>query len=387
MMRITFLAVMPSPYVQDLFAVMADDPRFDLRVLYLEQVAPDTYWGEQEMPSYASVLPGRWYGFQGARVHYNPTACQVLEEREDDLVVVVGYIGLTNQLVMRNLTRRGQKWVFWGEVPGFRKRGLIGSTIRRRMQRPLRHAAGIAAVGSHAVEAYQNVLKEIAAPSIPVHNIPYCCRMDDFERAGERQRNLRSTQPQRQPIRFLYCGQLIERKGVDLLLNAFLTLLDEGAEAELSFLGTGPLSDQLTSQVPEHYRERVHFLGFHSVSELPELFATHDVFLLPSRHDGWGVVVNQAIATGMPVIVSDAVGAGRDLVKPDRNGLRVAAGSEQALHTALRQFVQHPELISAYGKESLAIADSMSVENTVNAWARFFQESLGTGTVAAGGTS
>ncbi|MBR9803628.1 glycosyltransferase family 1 protein, partial [bacterium] len=49
-MKVTFLTVMPSPYVQDLFAAMACDDRFDLRVLYMEQEAPDTYWGEQVMP-------------------------------------------------------------------------------------------------------------------------------------------------------------------------------------------------------------------------------------------------------------------------------------------------------------------------------------------------
>ena len=179
-LKITFLTVMPSPYVQDLFAAMSADARINLTVWYLEQVAPDTYWGEQAMPGYARVLPGRWYGFSGARVHWNPGIRKLIENSEADLFVIVGYIGLTNQVAMRTLNRLGRRWVFWGEVPGLHQRGWLGSRIRRLLQKPLLKAAGIAAVGSRAVTAYQDLI-QAGNPRCVFRNIPYHCRLDEFE--------------------------------------------------------------------------------------------------------------------------------------------------------------------------------------------------------------
>ena len=200
---------MPSPYVQDLFAAMNNDPRIDLRVLYLEQVAPDTYWGEQQMPPYAKVLPGRWVGFRGARIHINPTVRRELANHCADLVVVVGYVGITNQIAMRYLTRKKRPWVFWGEIPGFQSRGWLGTKLRSLAQRSLKSTSGIAAVGSHAVRAYREIATKLNCSTIPIRNIPYHCDLSKYIEAANTRKQICPTDSA--PIRFLYCGQLIKR--------------------------------------------------------------------------------------------------------------------------------------------------------------------------------
>lgn len=371
-MKVTFLTVMPSPYVQDLFAAMACDDRFDLRVLYMEQEAPDTYWGEQVMPDYAEVLPGQWVGISGARVHVNPGIADKLDSIDSDLVVICGYIGLTNHLAMRHLVRNKRPWCFWGEIPGFRDRGLVGRKIRSLLQRPLRSASGVAAVGSRAVEAYKELLSELNADSTPVHNIPYHCDLDQFRDAGVRRVSDSG------PVTFLYCGQLIERKGVDLLLAAFCKLIEEGSDARLTLAGEGPLRTELEASLPAAIRESVSFLGFQAVERLPQIFAEADVFVLPSRHDGWGVVVNQAIGAGLPLITSDQVGAAFDLVIPNVNGFRVAAGSSDAIHGAMHQFVADRDFLQNAAQASEQLANRVSLATALDDWARFFQASLGT---------
>ena len=74
--NVAFLAIMPSPYMRDLFEVMAADPQFDLRVYYLEMTAPDTHWGDVPLPRYAEILPGKWMWFMGGRIHFNPGAAR-----------------------------------------------------------------------------------------------------------------------------------------------------------------------------------------------------------------------------------------------------------------------------------------------------------------------
>ena len=77
-----------------------------------------------------------------------------------------------------------------------------------------------------------------------------------------------------------------------------------------------------------------------------------DVFVLPSRYDGWGVVINQALGAGLPVICSDQVGAGYDLVEEGLNGLKFRAGDEQDLAKAMQRLADQPEAIEPWGEVS-----------------------------------
>ncbi len=211
-LRVAFLTVMPTPYSQDLFQTIQRDGRISPRVFYLEMAAPDTYWGKVPLPDFASLLPGFWVPCLGGRLHVNRGAIRAIAAAEPDVVVVAGYAGVTNQLVMRWLQWRRIPWVFWGEVPGMRRHRGIGAALRWLAQRPaMRSADGIAAIGSRAAEAYQRM----SGGRCTVANIPYCCDMASFfsicREEGRREDR----------VRFLYCGQLIHRKGVDLLLQAF----------------------------------------------------------------------------------------------------------------------------------------------------------------------
>lgn len=359
---------MPSPYVQDLFAHLAADDRFDLQVFYMEQVAPDTYWGEQAMPEYARVLDGRWLGVAGARVHCNPRALDQIVQCRPDVVVVVGYIGLTNQLVMRGLRKLGIPWVFWGEIPGLHQRGFLGRKIRELLQRPLRHAAGIAGVGSHAVNAYQTLLQKTPGRRV-FANLPYHCELASFRDAA-------ASRVRGAGVRFLYCGQLIERKGVDLLVDAFVRLAVDHPTVELVLVGEGPLRSQLLKRIPSSLISRVRFDGFAEVDQLPSKFAGADVFVLPSRHDGWGVVVNQAIAAAMPVIATENVGAVHDMVVDGQNGFRITAGSVDSLYGAMQRLASDRNSIDAFGTHSQSLMSAVDVDQAPDQWFDLLRRSL-----------
>src|SRR5690348_2274431 len=128
---------------------------------------------------------------------------------------------------------------------------------------------------------------------------------------------------------------MIARKGVDLLLAAFDRLVATGANVQLLLVGREADLPSFMQTVSPAGRAKIRYEGFRAPDSLAEYFGRSDVFVLPSRHDGWGVVVNQALAAGLPVIVSDAVGAGVDLVEDGVNGMRVAANDMKALYQAL----------------------------------------------------
>src|SRR5262249_32859433 len=99
-----------------------------------------------------------------------------------------------------------------------------------------------------------------------------------------------------------------------------------------------------------------------------------DVFVLPSRHDGWGVVVNQALGAGLPVIASDAVGAGLDLVEDGVNGLIVPAGSAAALERAMERLALQPDLARAYGQAARRKAAEITPAAGAEKWAAVFDQ-------------
>jgi glycosyltransferase involved in cell wall biosynthesis len=360
-LRVTFLTIMPSPYIQDLFAAMQSDGRIEPQALYLETSAPCTYWQEAALPGYARVLPGRWYGISGARLHWNGGVISALRESRSDVFVIGGYAGLTQQAAMRWLNRSRRPWVFWGEVPGFERRGTLGRGIRRIAQRPVRKADAVAAIGARAAAAY----RELCGPGMPVVDLPYVCELEPFQRA-------RRT-PTSGEVRLLYCGQLVERKGVDVLIRAFCRLAQTRTNVRLTLLGTGQWEGYLKQLVSPDCRARVEFAGFHETETLPRKFAEADVFVLPSRHDGWGVVVNQALGAGLPVIVSDRVGAS-DLVHEGENGFVVPAEDEVALEQALRRLVDEPRLIVEFGRRSRELAGCIDVQTSVEGWVRLLRE-------------
>ncbi len=364
--RTLVLTVMPSPYQRELFDAMAAHPGLDLRVLYYTAEAPDRQWGRPELPAYSRILPGRAVHWLTRCCCLNPSASRVIRNERPDVVIVGDYFTLTSQIVMRDLAQRGVPWIFWGERPGMRSRSWLGRAMRRLAQGPvLRDAYAVAGIGSRACEIY----RRLVADRCPVFNIPYHCDLSPFFAAPRVWDRPDRHDPLCSGVRFLFSGQLIPRKGVDLLLQAFDSVSSTGTKPpRLVLLGDGPDRARYEAMTPPRLRSRVEFRGHVAPADLPRAYEDGDVFVLPSRHDGWGVVVNEAIAAGMPVIASDAVGAAHDLVEPGRNGTIVRANDAASLAAAMREFVDDPARIEVFGRRSREIAADWTVQRGAERW-------------------
>jgi glycosyltransferase involved in cell wall biosynthesis len=139
--------------------------------------------------------------------------------------------------------------------------------------------------------------------------------------------------------------------------------------------------------VPSHLKHRIEFAGFQPVERLPQFFAAADIFVLPSLHDGWGVVVNQALAAGLPIICSSAVGAACDLVTPGWNGSTVAPGDSAALADAIRALAADVRLRQAFGENSRRRAADWTLERGVDRWVELAERVLTRESVRATGHS
>jgi glycosyltransferase involved in cell wall biosynthesis len=356
--RLLFLTVIPSPYQRQLFDRLAKAQIFDVKVLYYAMGAHDRQWQHPELAPFETVMPGTQLRLLGATAYYNPHVLRSLFEANADVVVVSDYSAPTAQIAMRALGARGRSWIFWGESPGFNRRGSLGSFVRRQLQAPLASVTAIAAIGSKAVSAYEALF-----PDKRVLNIPYFCDLAPYQEA---RRARRASEDENVDI--LFSGQLIERKGCDILLKAFMRIAARHAHARLIMLGGGPNRTNLEGMVPEALRNRVVFLGHREPHEIPEVFAAAHVFCLPSRHDGWGVVVNEAIGAELPVVVSDAVGAGHDLVRNGINGYLTRTDDQEHLAEVLDRIVGDAGLRGRLAAGSQAMAHHWTLDDGVARW-------------------
>jgi glycosyltransferase involved in cell wall biosynthesis len=155
--------------------------------------------------------------------------------------------------------------------------------------------------------------------------------------------------PQSQGHRYIYVGQLIERKNVASVIQAFAAVKNEGDT--LTIAGDGPLASKLrrfsNSLGIEHL---VHFVGHKNQEELAELYAASNTLILASTNEVWGLVVNEALASGLHVVVSNKCGAA-DFVK-DMKGAYICSTDHVSIQEAMKKssnawngYIQEPEIL------------------------------------------
>ena len=176
-------------------------------------------------------------------------------------------------------------------------------------------------------------LLHYGAPAHRMFFSPACVDNDAFATASAQAR--RQAAEIRGPSRrVLFVGKLVERKRPVDLVHALARLGDR--EVEVVFAGSGALEATLRKTAAES-AVRASFLGFVNQRELPAVYTSADLLVLPSEHDEtWGLVVNEAMACGVPAVVSDAVGCGPDLVDPGVTGATFRLGCVAALATAIK---------------------------------------------------
>ncbi|WP_175944730.1 glycosyltransferase family 4 protein [Caballeronia sp. BCC1704] len=135
---------------------------------------------------------------------------------------------------------------------------------------------------------------------------------------------------------FLFVGRLSAEKGIDTLVEAFKQLRKNVPNAELRIVGTGPLGDDLKKQVAEAgLQDAVHFLGSLQDEPLSREYFGATCMVLPSKREPWGLVTNEALSHGCPVVVSESCGCVPELVVEGVSGYSFPAGDVASLHRTM----------------------------------------------------
>ena len=164
----------------------------------------------------------------------------------------------------------------------------------------------------------------------------------------------------------LFCAKLQPWKRPADLLQAFATI--KPARGLLVYAGEGPLRANLEAEAAAlGVAGRVRFLGFANQTQLPAIYTSADLMVLPSMYEPFGVVVNEAMLCGCPVAASDHVGAARDLIEHGRTGFAYPCGDTDALAAILRQALENRGQLSVMGGAARARMESWSPRENIDA--------------------
>lgn len=246
-------------------------------------------------------------------------------------VVVSGELGL--RTILAALYRRcmpGSRLLIWATLSEYTEQGR--GRLREMLRRWLVHQADAFLVNGESGARY---LRRLGVADERLNRLPQTTEVSAY-RHLER--------PSKGDVRrLLYVGQLVERKG----LGAFFAALQQwserhpGKELEVSLAGNGPLREALeTASLPPGIRCR--FLGNVPFQEVPGLYAQADVLVFPTLADEWGLVVNEAMAAGLPVLGSLYSQAVEELVEDGRNGWTFRPDQPSEILAALERALSVP---------------------------------------------
>jgi glycosyltransferase involved in cell wall biosynthesis len=368
--RIAVLNSHPIQYFAPLYAYLNSAPDLEVTALYLSDVSirggkdagfgQDVKWDVDLLQGYRSVFlgkaarerePGGFWSLVG------PHVWTELRSGRYDALWLHGHNYAANLIALGAAKSVGLPVMMRGET----HLGLPRHGIKARLRRPLmgalyRSCDRLLAIGSANLAFYQ----AMGVADHKIFLVPYSVDNDRFIASS----NLTSKQTEEVRNRYgipldrpsvLYAAKLTQRKRPGDLLEA-VRQLRSGAVRPFTLVmaGSGEREPELRAFCAAHALDNVVFTGFINQSELPALYGSSDIFVLPSEHEPWGLAVNEAMCARLPIIVSREVGCAGDLVREGINGYTPEAGDINGLVNALRHLIEDESLRRRQGQASLA---------------------------------
>jgi len=372
-LRVAALSELPTPYRSPLFARVAAEPGIDLTVFYYAKNEADRDWSvNADATSRLRVefLPGRALHVRAKRslfFHWNPSIVGRLRKGRFDVVVIPGWSMPTSVAAATTCRATRTPYVIFSETHGRSPRPAWLRVGKRIALRPIvAGASAWLATGTLSEEFFVRHGADRARIFRFANTPDVDALVPKIDAARARRAAVRAAMdvPADEPMA-LFVARLIGAKDPKTLLAAQALLEEKGRAPWLVLVGTGAEAKSLREFAATRRLSRVRFLGSREPEELPEIYAAADLFVLPSLHEPWGVVVNEAMAAGLPVVLTERVGAAADLLVDGANGRLVPAGDAAALADAIGEIAGDADLRARMGAESRRIVAGWGYEPSV----------------------
>lgn len=373
----------PIQYFAPLYRRLAGEPDIDITLYFCSRSGLDSYedegfggqrfaWDVPLVEGYDHVFLRNLMGDQPPAGFWslaNPGVLSALRRHDYDAVWIHGHAYASHLLGVLGAALSGSVLFMRCET----HLQLERSTGRRLLRRVLMPAFyglfdACLAIGTRNAEFYRH----LGVSDEKIFLVPYAVENSRFEEgahlSGDDRARFRrdlNLPPPEVPV-ILFLSKLTGRKRPLDLLQAFRRVRrSRQTRAALAFVGAGPEEERLKRYAVRHEVPDVHFLGFRNQSELPAIYGISDVFVLPSQNEPWGLVVNEAMCAGLPIVVTEEVGAAADLVREGENGFSYPTGNVRVLADRLARLVSSPSLRRRMGELSSRIIGRWDLEACV----------------------
>jgi glycosyltransferase involved in cell wall biosynthesis len=352
--RIVILTEIIAPYRIPVFNGLAKYPGVDLHVIFLAENDPTVrqwlvYKDEIHFPYQVLASWRKRLGKYNLLVNWSLRAA--LRRLSPDTIICGGYNYIASWTAMAWAARNHVQFLLWVESNAMDQRaGLPWVEFFKRAF--LNRCNRFIVPGKSSLE----YLRSYAIPDSRIYTAPNAVDSEFFlqRAAGVRASAEANRKNLKLPARFLlFAGRLVREKGVFDLLDAYRALSPElRASLALVFAGDGGARQQLQETASSISPGLVYFPGFLQREQLASYYALAEALILPTHTDPWGLVVNEAMACGLPIIASSAAGCVADLVADGWNGRVIAPGDVVQLGAAMSSLAADDELRKVMGIRS-----------------------------------
>ncbi len=353
--RLVIITEIISPYRIPLFNALARRPEVDLHVIFLAETDPGLrQWQVYKDEIKFSYQVLRSWRRRMGRYHvlFNAGISRALRSARPDVIVCGGYNYIASWQALVWARIHNVPFCLWSESNlQERRRGRVLVEIVKTEF--LRQCSGFAVPGRRAREYLlaHKMKEDVIFTAVNAVDNDLFASGTASARAVAAKARTELSLPSRY---FLFVGRLVREKGVFELLAAYAKL-DRTVREQIGlvFVGDGASRGELEQQASSITPGTIRFVGFAQREQLPIYYALSELLILPTYSDTWGLVVNEAMACGLPVVLSQAAGCADDLVTEGWNGHLVPAEDVDALAAAMNRLASQPSLCAEMGIRSL----------------------------------
>ena len=354
MKRLLIITEIIAPYRIPVFNALSENAGIDLHVIFLSETDPSLrHWRiyKDEIRFHYQVLPSLRLRMGRRSILVNRGLKKALAQFSPQTIICGGYNYLASWAAARWARRQGIPFLLWTESTVRDSRGghVVTEWIKQKF---VNSCDGFVVPGRSSFE----YLKQLRVPENLIYTAPNAVDNDFFARASQHVKSEDAVYraSHNLPERFILCvGRLVPEKGIFDLLTAYAELNSEVRSAvALVFAGNGSAENDLTAQAAKIVQGRIIVLGFCQREELAALYGLAEVLVFPTHSDPWGLVVNEAMACGLPVVCSKVAGCAADLVQDGWNGRTVPPRELAQLSAAVESLLRDNDVRSSMSAKS-----------------------------------
>ena len=362
--RLVIITEIIAPYRVPVFNSLAARGDVDLHVVFLAETDPKLrQWTvpKDEIRFSYQVLPSFRLRLGNSNLLLNRGLDRALRQVRPDVIVCGGYNYPSAWRAAFWARERNIPFLLWTESNAADHRGR--STFVEYLKRKyLGMCRGFVVPG----EASKSYLQQLGLPAELIFKAPDAVENELFTQGARMARTNLATVRKRIDVPeryFLNVGRLIRAKGVFDLLEAYAKLDEEiRASVGLVFVGEGDAKSELIRRASLIRPGTVKVSLFVQKEQLAEFYALADAFVFPTHSDPWGLVVNEAMASGLPVIASNVAGCVSDLVEDGWNGFIVPVSDVRRICSSMELLAKGNDLRGQMGERSLQRIQEYSPE-------------------------